>query len=336
MEILFVVTKKTMEKRVILREGFECYTLPIKGFLGKRFFELLVFPIFFAISIFLFLLILWQKRPRVIVGTGGYVSFVPLFLGILFGIPTLISEQDSYPGLSTRLLSRYVTEVHIAHRKAKQFLKTKRLYLTGNPLRDSIFEGTRMEAREYFNLDKRRKTVLILGGSQGARSINRVFIKVIKKNNFPFVQYLFQTGKDDYKWVKESLKGVKTEVRVLPFIERINLAYAAADLAFSRAGALGIAEITARGIPSVLIPYPYATGGHQEENARFLEKCGAAIMLLDSELNSDSVANLVGSLLKDEERLRTMSKKARSLCRLDAATKIAMRTLSLSGRLDAD
>lgn len=333
-EILFVVTRKPMDKRVIMREGFKCYTLPIKGLLGKGFSERMVFPLFLLVGMLFFLIILIQKKPRVIVGTGGYASFVPLFLGIVFGIPTLISEQDSYPGFSTRILSRYVSEVHIAHRRAKLFLSAKKLYLTGNPLRDSIFKGTRVEAGEYFNLDAKKKTILILGGSHGARSINSLFVAIMKDYSFPYIQFIFQTGKSDYKWVRESLKKGETDVRLFPFIERMNLAYAAADLVFSRAGALAIAEITARGLPSVLIPYPYATRGHQEENARYMERIGASIVLLDRDLKSDRVVNLMHSLLKDEKRLKTMGGRAYSLCKRDAAKRIAKRVLSLGGGKD--
>ncbi len=330
MEIIFVVTKKVQERRTVLKEGFKCYTLPVRGFLGKSYLERMVFPFFVTVSMILFAIILVKRRPRAIVGTGGYASFVPLFLGILFGIPTLISEQDSYPGLSTRILSRYVSEVHVAHGKAKLYMKAKKAIITGNPIRNSIFEGTREEAIEYFNLDKKKKTVFIVGGSHGARSINRVFVEVMKKNDFPTVQFIFQTGEDDFMWVTESLKGVRVVVRIFPFIEQMNLAYAAADLIFSRAGALTLAEITARGVPSVLIPYPYATAGHQEENARFFEKVGASVVLLDSELSYGSVENLIYSLLMDEKRLSTMSKKAQLLCKKDAAKKIAVRVLSLS------
>jgi len=330
MEILFTVTKKAMDMRVVMKEGFKCYTLPVKGLLGKSISERMVFPLFLTVSMLLFCFILIQKRPRVIVGTGGYASFVPLFLGVVCGIPTLISEQDSYPGFTTRLLSKFVSEVHIANEKARLSVIAKRLYLTGNPIRDSILEGTRAEAMEYFNLDSEKKTVFILGGSHGARSINSVFVEVMRNYTFPSIQFIFQTGKSDYTWVKESLKDIKVKVRVLPFIERINLAYSAADIAFSRAGALAIAEITARGIPSVLIPFPYATGGHQEENARYLEKIGASVMLLDSELNSEKVTNLLFPLLSDNERLSNMSRAARLVCKRDAAHKIAMRVVSLA------
>ncbi len=332
MQLDFIVTKKKSESRTVLKEGFSCYSLPVKGFLGKNYFEkMIVFPLFLAASILLFLFIYLRRKPRAIVGTGGYASFVPLFVGVLFNTPTLISEQDSYPGLTTRMLSRYVSEVHLAHRKAGLFLKAKRVFVTGNPLRDSIREGTKEEALAHYDLDTKKMTVFIIGGSHGAHSINKVFVDVFLHHPFPVTQFIFQTGETDYKWVKDALKDTRATVRILPFIERMNLAYAAADLMFSRAGALTIAELTARGIASVLIPFPFAAGGHQEENARYLETIGASVLLLDRELSEERIVQIMHSLLGDEKRLRMMRTKARSLCNPDAAKKIAERVIALSG-----
>jgi len=313
-----------------MKEGFKYYALPTKGLVGKKAIEKLVFPIFLMLAVLQFLLIVTLKKPRAVVGTGGYASFVPLFVGILFRIPTLISEQDSYPGFTTRMLSRYVTQVHIAHRKAGLFLKAKKLYVTGNPIRNKIFDGTRAEAIDYFELSKTKKTVLILGGSHGARSINKVFSEIFKEHSFPGKQFILQTGDTDFNWVKESLQGAKAEVRILPFIEKMNLAYAAADLVFSRAGALATAEITATGIPSVLIPYPFAASGHQEENARRLERIGASVVLLDKNLSTDAVFDLINSFFSDTGRLEKMHNAAISSCKRNAAKKIATHVLSIS------
>ena len=332
-EVLFAVTKKAMDKEIVTREGFQCFSLPSKGLLGKSVKEKAIFPIFLMAGIIVFLGVFLNKKPCVIIGTGGYASFVPLFIGIILGRPTIISEQDSYPGLTTRLLSRFVTEVHIAHIKAKQCLgSTKNVYLTGNPLRDTLFEGTRLDAITYFKLKKGMKTVLILGGSHGARSINKAFVEVIKHHKFPNIQFIFQTGESDYNWVVGSLKGNDEDVKILPFIDKMNLAYSAADLVFSRAGALAIAEISARGLPSVLIPFPYATGGHQEENARYMQKRGASIMMLDKELETDKIVKVLDSLLNNREKLKMMSEKALSVFRKDAAKRIAERALILGGK----
>jgi UDP-N-acetylglucosamine--N-acetylmuramyl-(pentapeptide) pyrophosphoryl-undecaprenol N-acetylglucosamine transferase len=330
-DVVFVVTRKGMEKGIVMKEGFGCYTLPVKGFLGKSVLEKAILPFFLLLSMVQFYAILMRQRPRVIVGTGGYAAFVPLLMGILFRLPTVISEQDSFPGLTTRLLARYVSEVHLAQGRARRFLQARRILVTGNPLRDSIFEDARDEALEYFDLDRNKKTVFILGGSHGARSINRAFVEVLRSNDFSSLQFIFQTGITDHAWVRESLKGVETTVRIFPFIERMNLAYSATDLIFSRAGALTIAEVTAKGLPSVLIPFPFATGGHQEENARFLEKMGASVMVHDRELDGEKISQLMDTVLGNDERMREMGKKAQSLCKQDAAMKIASRILLLAG-----
>lgn len=329
------MTKKRQDKEILMKEGAEFIAIVTKGLLGKSVFGKIVFPMFLVLSICQFLFIMIFRKPALIVGTGGYASFVPLFCGILLGLPTVISEQDSYPGFTTRLLSRYVTEVHIAHKKALSYLKSKSLYVSGNPLRDSVFTGTRSEAMDYFGLSRSKKTILILGGSHGARSINSVFIEVLKAYSFTGKQFIFQTGTTDYEWVDKALGGVKSDVVIKPFIEKMNLAYSASDLVFSRAGALATAEITAKGIPSVLIPYPFATGGHQEENARRLEKRGASVVLLDMALSCDRIFDLISSLFSDRERLQKMHMAAIASCKQDAAKKIAyhiVRLLRSGGR----
>ena len=284
-------------------------------------------PLYLAAGVILFLVILLRKHPRVIVGTGGYASFIPLLLGILWGIPTIISEQDSHPGLTTRLLCRFVTEVHLSHKKAKNAIQAKMIFITGNPIRDTILEGTRERALNHFHLDAGKKTIFIVGGSHGARSMNKVFTDVMRHHPFPGTQFIFQTGRTDFDWVQDALKETLCSVRVLPYIERMNLAYAAADLMFSRAGALTLAELMARGVASVLIPFPYATGGHQEENARHLEKLGAAVVLLDHELERERIVSMIESLIADEHRLAMMRKKARMLSKPDAAVKLARRIM---------
>jgi UDP-N-acetylglucosamine--N-acetylmuramyl-(pentapeptide) pyrophosphoryl-undecaprenol N-acetylglucosamine transferase len=328
-EILFAVTRKAGEMKTVSDEGFTCYAIPSRGFLGKRRMEKMVLPLYLAYAAVIFLSILVKKHPRVIVGTGGFATFVPVLLGVLCGIPTVISEQDSHPGLTTRMLSRFVTEVHLAHERAGGALKARRVFVTGNPIRDSILEGTRADALKHFGLEERMKTVFIVGGSHGARSINRAFVDVLKYHRFSGVQFIFQTGRTDFEWIVKMLGEPKCPVRVLPYIERMNLAYAAADLMFSRAGALTLAELMARGVASVLIPFPYATGGHQEENARYLEKLGAAVVLRDHELEPERIATMIETLIHDDNRLQSMRTSARALSKPNAASLLARRVVAL-------
>lgn len=329
-EVLFVVTQKAEEMKTVLREGFDCYALPSRGFLRKSRRERMVLPFYLIMAAMLFLALLLKKRPRAIVGTGGYASFVPLLLGVLQGIPTLISEQDSHPGLTTRLLARFVNEVHLSHGKAKPAVRARRVFVTGNPIRDSIMEGTRPQAIDHFGLETGKKTIFIVGGSHGARSINKAFTDVMKHHRFPGMQFIFQTGRTDFDWVEKALRETQCAVRVLPYIDEMNLAYAASDLMFSRAGALTLAELMARGVASVLIPFPYATGGHQEENARHLERLGAAVVLLDGELKRERIVALIEELVNDEGRLEKMRLRARALSKPDAAQQLARRVISLA------
>jgi UDP-N-acetylglucosamine--N-acetylmuramyl-(pentapeptide) pyrophosphoryl-undecaprenol N-acetylglucosamine transferase len=332
-EILFMVTGKPIDREIMSKEEFNFCILPVKGFVGKTIRERGMLPFYVGISFLKFLFIFLRKKPGVILGTGGYAAFVPLLVGIIFGVPTVLSEQDSYPGVTTRLLCRYVTEVHLAHRKAKKYLSAGNIYITGNPVRKFVFRGSRKKAMDYFSLKENKKTIFIMGGSQGAHSINRVFVDIFNNHNFPELQFIFQTGENDFHWVKESLTTDKENVKVFSFIERMDLAYVVTDLMFCRAGALTLAEIASSGIASVLIPFPFAAGGHQEENARFFEKKGAAILVLDSELESERVVGLIKALIDDETRLESMRKNALSLSQKEAAREIAVRILELAGEV---
>lgn len=329
---MFMVTGKPIDREIMSKEGFNFCILPVKGFIGKTIMEKGVLPFYLGLSFLKFFLVFIRKKPGIILGMGGYAAFVPLLVGIIFGVPTVLSEQDSFPGFTTRVLCRYVTEVHLAHPKAEMYLKSGNIYITGNPVRKSIFRGSRKEALEYFSLKEDKKTIFIMGGSQGAHSINRVFVDTFNNHSFPELQFIFQTGENDFQWVKESLTEDKDNVKVFSFIERMDLAYVITDLMFCRAGALTLAEIASSGIASVLIPFPFAAGGHQEENARFFENKGAAILLLDSDLESKRIVNLIKSLLGDEKKLEWMRKNALSLSEKNAAREIATRMLELRER----
>lgn len=332
-KILFMVTGKPIDREIMSKEEFKFCILPVKGFIGKTIMERGILPFFLGASFLKFILIFIRRRPGVILGTGGYAAFIPLLVGIIFGIPTVLSEQDSYPGFTTRVLCRYITEVHLAHRKAEKYLKTGNVYITGNPVRNSVTGGNRKEALDYFSLKEGKKTIFIMGGSQGAHSINKVFVDLLSSYDLPGIQFIFQTGKNDFQWVKESLSGDKHNIRICSFIERMDLAYTITDLMFCRAGALTLAEIASSGIASVLVPFPFAAGGHQEENARFFEKKGAAILVLDSELEKEKIVGLIKSLISDERRLESMRKNAHSLSEKDSARKIAVRLLKLGGEV---
>ncbi len=268
--------------------------------------------------------IIRQQKPEAVIGTGGYVSVPAVLAGSFMRIPTFIQEQNSFPGISTRILSFFSKKVFLAYEESKKYFKLKKkLKITGNPVRPEIFGADKTLAMKKFNLQSNRKTVLILGGSQGASAINRAVLEDLneheKELNF---QVLWQTGEKDYPKIKENLKYKGNSVQIFNFIEDMSSAYAACDLIISRAGAITLSEITGCGKPTILIPYPFATAQHQKFNAQVLEKNGAAIVIEEKELTKDKLISQVLELLSDEAKLKQMSQNSKALGKPDALNEI--------------
>jgi UDP-N-acetylglucosamine--N-acetylmuramyl-(pentapeptide) pyrophosphoryl-undecaprenol N-acetylglucosamine transferase len=267
----------------------------------------------------------------VVVGMGGYVS-VPVGLASLRARrPLVLHEQNAVPGLANRTLARPARRVALAFAEARRALPRRaRTVVTGNPVREEILtvpaERDRLakEARREFDLDDERRTVGVFGGSQGALHVNRSVVDAIARLGSNGLQMLLLTGATHEAAVRAALPTrTSVVVRVLGFLERMSLAYAVADLVIARAGATTIAEVAASGVPSLLIPYPYATGRHQEANARALQRVGASKMVLDAELDGRVLAELIDGLLSDGDRLRAMGDRASAWARPDAAEALA-------------
>jgi UDP-N-acetylglucosamine--N-acetylmuramyl-(pentapeptide) pyrophosphoryl-undecaprenol N-acetylglucosamine transferase len=272
--------------------------------------------------------ILARFKPDIVVGTGGYVAGPPIIAASMKNIPCVIQEQNSFPGLVTRKLASRTNMIYLAYRKAEEYLpKQAKRMLIGNPVRSSINSGDKSLAYEKFGLKPERKTILVLGGSQGARKINNAILDGIKFLD-DSVQILWQCGEGDYKDVTERLDKKDFVVSLFPFSKNMELVYAVADIAIARAGALTIAELTACGIPSILIPYPYATANHQDYNAREIEKAGAAEVIADKEIDTiNPIQRAISILASDKyEKMKTASS---GLSALDAAQKIAQHIAEL-------
>jgi len=313
-EIFFVGTKRGLESEVIPKLGFKLYLLAIVGIKRKFDLKLLLFPFYLLWSLFQSLKILKKISPDLVVGTGGYVSFPVAFLASLKKIPSLIQEQNSYPGISTRILSLWADRVCLAYPESiKYFILKKKLKVIGNPVRENVTLKEKNHSKD-FNLEPDKKTVFILGGSQGSKAINDAVLEglgLFEREND--IQFLWQTGRSDFSRIKEMVKRYRSKISVLPFIENMSKAYKLADLLVSRAGALTIAEILHYGKPTLLVPYPFAAGDHQRHNAESLEKKGAAQLILQKDLNGQSFFKMVSGLLRDEEKLKEMSIRSKQL-----------------------
>ena len=319
-KVIFVGTKDGLESEIVPTHGFELIFIQVRGLKRKASLSNLMLPYYVSKSLCQSLRILNEERPDLVVGTGGYVSFPVVSSARLKNIPTLIQEQNSYPGVSTRLLAFFADRVCLSYLSSiKYFLTKGKLTVIGNPIREDIVSKDRYEALRKFNLDPNNKTIFIFGGSQGAHAINQAVLDSLDFLSERW-QLLWQTGENDFVSVSEKMRGKGIKCAVFPFLEDMSSAYAASDVVVSRAGALTLAEITACGKPSILIPYPFAAADHQRYNAKVLQKEGAAEIILQHDLTGESLARKLLSLFSDEERLKRMAGQSKKMGRPDAAS----------------
>ncbi len=328
-KIAFVGTRYGIEYRMRNRLGYPLALIAIRGLARKLSLSLVLFPIRLIVSIWQSLRIIRRFHPDVIVGTGGYVAAPVIIAAVLKKIPRVLQEQNSYPGLVTRKLASKVNVVFTAYSKAEEYLSPgvtcRRL---GNPIRSALMRGDRDQAMEEFGLKKDRTTILVLGGSQGARRINEAVLGSLEGLDNT-MQILWQCGKRDYTDVAARADKTEFVVSLFPFSDEMELVYAAADVAIARAGALTIAELTACGIPAILVPYPFATADHQTHNAAEVVAAGAGEMIADSDLDNIKLINRAADIIRSG-RLQDMREAARRLGRPQAAADIAREVLRLA------
>ena len=322
-DVTFIGTRQGLEARVVPKEGYEIKFIKSGGLIGKSAIDKARGLWRLAGSISASKKMLRELRPDIVIGTGGYVSAGPVVSARMLSIPSLIMEQNLVPGLANKVLSRVSDAVTVTYHESIPFLPKTRIFFTGNPVRQSVLRGDKAVALMALGLEPDRRTVLILGGSSGARSINNAMVSALAgllgmKND---IQLLHQTGEKDHEAVKRAYGQWGFVAKVEPFLYEMADAYAAADLVVSRAGATTLAELTALGKPSILIPYPYA-GGHQEFNAKKLADMGACRMLSDHDLSGELLAAQIKGLLSSEAALSMMGKQSRALGRPDAARKV--------------
>ena len=272
--------------------------------------------------------ILGRESPDVVVGTGGFVSAPVLLAAQLQGRKTLIQEQNAFPGVTTRLLSVLATEIHLSFEESRRFIWRKRgVFVTGNPARGFAPEDAGI-SRTRFGLSGELPTLLVFGGSRGARSINDAFLR-FSGQLAGKVNLIWQTGSLDYQRIRDQVSPSET-IWLGPYIEEMGTAYAAADLVVCRAGASTIAELTNLGKASLLVPYPHATGDHQRRNAEALVRKGAAVMTDDTQVGSGQTLETVFRLLGERRERERMGAASRSQGHPEAAARLASRIMALS------
>jgi UDP-N-acetylglucosamine--N-acetylmuramyl-(pentapeptide) pyrophosphoryl-undecaprenol N-acetylglucosamine transferase len=268
--------------------------------------------------------IMQRFQPDVVIGVGGYASGPALRAAQSLKIPTVIQEQNSYPGKTNKWLSKKVAKICVAYDGLERFFPKEKIVKTGNPMRAEIinFQPKLEEAYTFFNLDKNKKTVLIIGGSQGARTINQAVLAHIENFKKLDCQLIWQTGELFYTANEAQLSEIKSQnIKIVPFINRMDLAYSVADYIVSRAGALAIAELTFVAVPTILIPLPTAAEDHQTANAKQLSDAGAAVFLADKDTPENLYLTLA-DLMNDTNKSQEMAQKMKQFAQPDAVEKI--------------
>lgn len=330
-EILFVGAKGRMEMEKVPQAGFPIKGLWISGFQRSLSIQNLMFPFKLISSLWNAKKIVKDFKPDVAVGTGGFASGPLLKAAANAGVPTVIQEQNSFPGVTNRLLGKKARKVCVAYDGMEKYFDASKLILTGNPVRNEVvnLKGKRPRAFEFFKLNEDKPVLLIVGGSLGARSINMAIGAQLKELVDQDYQVIWQTGKLSFAEAQAQAKELNSDqVIVTEFISKMDLAYAAADVVISRAGAIAVSELELVKKPCILVPFPFAAEDHQTKNAMALVNHEAAILVKDQEASEKLVPTAI-DLLGNEAKRERLSNNIQRLGIADAAEMIALEVIRI-------
>lgn len=330
-QLLFVGANGKMEMEKIPQEGFEIRGLDIAGFNRGNLFKNLSLPLKMLKSALDARRIIREFKPNAVVGVGGYASFPVLNAAQAMNIPTLIQEQNSFAGKSNKILSKKAKAVCVAYEQMDKFFPREKILLTGNPVRKNIVNSllTRDDGQRWLNMDRNKQTILIVGGSLGAKSINEAVDLHLEHILASGAQLIWQTGKPYHQKAVERVRGLEEQVKVMEFIREMDYAYAAADMIVSRAGALAIAEICIVAKPVIFVPYPYAAEDHQTSNAMSLVEHNAAMMIRDADVQTELIRK-IKHLLADRSMQEIMIENLKKIAITDADERIAAKVLEIA------
>lgn len=330
-DILFVGAKGKMEMKKVPEAGFNITGLWISG-MPRKAFPNLMFPLKLCTSLLGATRLIKAFNPHAVVGTGGYASGPPLYIAGRKGIPTLIQEQNAYPGLTNKWLSNTAKTICVAHEGMDIYFPKEKIVVTGNPVRKTILLSPDRihEAWKHFELNPERKTLLVIGGSLGSRTINESVMANLDKINKAGFQLIWQVGDFYYDEIQKRTGKLSKHIVIKEFIRQMNFAYAIADVVISRAGALSIAELMLTGKPSILVPSPNVTENHQNMNAQDLASKGACQIVKDEDAINQLIEKAM-ALLNNEQKRKEFSFKIRSMAHENAAMNIANEIVKLIG-----
>jgi UDP-N-acetylglucosamine--N-acetylmuramyl-(pentapeptide) pyrophosphoryl-undecaprenol N-acetylglucosamine transferase len=326
-EFLFVGAKDKMEMQKVPQAGYAIKGLWIAGIQRKITLDNAMFPLKLTSSLLNSFKIIKKFKPDVVIGTGGFASGAVLKVASMLGIPTVIQEQNSYPGITNKLLAKKANKICVAYENLERFFPKDKMILTGNPVRqDLINEASKSEAVACFKLDSNKKTLLVLGGSLGARRINQLIEKELDFLLSQNIQIIWQCGKlylNDY-----SKHNEKDNVQVVAFIDRMDLVYAAADVVISRSGASSVSELCIVGKPTIFIPSPNVAEDHQTKNAKAISDKNGAILIKESELETQ-FETIFSDLISNESKQLELSQNIKKLALPNATKQIADEIMKL-------
>ncbi|WP_369902934.1 undecaprenyldiphospho-muramoylpentapeptide beta-N-acetylglucosaminyltransferase [Bacillus manliponensis] len=321
---LYIGTENGLESTIVPKAGIPFQSIVISGFKRKISVENVKTVMRFFKGVQDSKRYIRRFNPDVVIGTGGYVCGPVVYAAAKLKIPTIVHEQNSVPGVTNKFLSRYVDKVAVCFDAAGEHFPQNKVVMTGNPRASEVMNQNGMKGKRSVGLSLSKKSVLIFGGSRGARPINDAFVEAIEQFSNKNYEVLYVTGDVHYEKVMAAVKekGNPSNVIIKPFIHNMPEVLTGVDLVVSRAGATTLAELTALGKPSILIPSPYVTNNHQEKNALSVVEKGAAKMLLEKDLTGESLLSHIDDILLHEEQLQAMRKSAKQLGMPDAANRL--------------
>ena len=335
-ERFYVGNTKNLEFDKIKKKKYKFLCVNIHGMPRNFGFDLIkwIFQLSFAVLKCCFYIL--KYKPDAVFGTGGYVSAPALLAAKLLRVPYMMHDCDAQPGLVTRKIAPYASCVSLAFECAKNYINNKNCYINGNPIRAEFKTLSKSEARKRLNLED-KLTLCIMGGSQGARTINDASVDVLKQLSKNYnLQIIFQTGKRNFDAVIEQLLKIYPDyeadknIIVKPYFEDMVTVLKASDIAVSRSGSLSISEICASGIAPVFVPYPYAAADHQRKNAKFMVEKGAGLYIEDNELTANKLLDTIKSIILDRNKLSELQRNSLALAKFDGTEKIVEQLKEIS------
>ena len=319
-DILFVGANNKMEMQIVPKYGFDILGLWISGFNRTNFLKNILIPLKLLISIFQSLIIIKRFKPNVVIGTGGYASGPIMYVANLLNIPTLIQEQNSYPGITNKLLSKRVNKICVAYENLETYFPKNKIVLTGNPVRSNISEHSDSfdKGINFFDLDSNKKTMLVIGGSLGSREINKAIYSIQDYLKHINLQVIWQCGKLYYKEYKQ--KTISSDIKLYDFLDDIALAYSVSDFIISRAGASSVSELSIVGKPVIFIPSPNVAEDHQLKNAKAVVQNEGAILV--EEKNIDDLKKRISELNSSSQLRNKLSKNIKKTAFTNATSDI--------------